>query len=40
MTQSIIKKFGYLFYLVDPGDTTFENIADLPSPNYISQVQD
>ena len=38
MALSILKKIGYLFYVVDPKDSMFENIDELPNPNYITQV--
>ena len=38
MALSILKKIGYLFYVVDPKDSMFEKIDELPNPNYITQV--
>jgi len=33
-----LKKIGYLFYLVNPKETMFEKLEELPKPSYINQA--
>ena len=33
-----LKGFGSLFYVVNPYETMFEKVSDLPNPGYLSTV--
>ena len=37
--SSILKRIGYMFYLVDPKESMFETLSDYPAPGYITQVR-
>ena len=37
--SSILRRIGYMFYLVDPKESMFETLSDYPTPGYITQVR-
>ena len=33
-----LKNFGYLFYIANPYETSFEKISDIPKPDYVGRA--
>lgn len=33
-----LKNFGYLFYIANPYETSFEKLSDIPKPDYVGRA--